>query len=594
MEFKRNWVNSNRLHNSSGVFVEEHLSQAHLFRNAMNTPNSFELLTERFRKCNFLWRYERSLTAQQSHKLMQDTLFTNRFINERLFDTACVQEILSGLNKLGPDQEKNTDYMAPIAHVIFNKLYDESARNNFVDAQINMWLKDPIHLLTEVLTPAGIMVGGVEGYDSAHNGRFTITVMKSGFNEGEWGALKLPAEATIHYSRLALNDGKSLPLYAVMGPIPELFGGSDVGTCGAFGKKSEDNISFFMNIRGVLKDDVTLDDKFPTSVRSDDAKYKHLMCELMKNTVQVEDQQYGIGFFIGTESETEQGVLDDIAERVLTYTTAFMGKEESMRTIAVIKLGIIHCVAENNVYGNRNPITGEEDGTIRNFFLKPATEWTRRRILYKEDSLIPEENSTFFLPSITLERNVKDVIEKIRAQYPTSTPAIQLYNNEVTLTTWNTLAYPNAHTTTTVTESDDGEINPENGKPLEVNEDVGEYITDSLTDDEKTPNVTDDEYNNTMDSLTENEKTTVVNEDGDEDDDKMEQFYTASVTPHVQQKKYMFHDQNTAQPISISNGLKVKLCTTPDSRTLLNDTAYNTGPKTKKPRNHKKEKDCQR
>jgi hypothetical protein len=56
----------------------------------------------------------------------------------------------------------------------------------------------------------------------------------------------------------------------------------------------------------------------------------------------------------------------------------------------------------------------------------------------------------------------------------------------------------------------------------------------------------------------------------------------------------MFHDQNTAQPISISNGLKVKLCTTPDSRTLLNDKAYNTGPKTKKPRNHKKEKDCQR
>jgi hypothetical protein len=131
----------------------------------------------------------------------------------------------------------------------------------------------------------------------------------------------------------------------------------------------------------------------------------------MADVTYVDDQQYAIGFYIGDEAETEHGVLDDIATRVLHARTFHSGVAESTRSVAAIKLGVIH---PGNVQATVNDVTGEEECYLRNFFLSSATRWTVRKIFYQDETPVPNDNPDYKLSVVVLEESARKVLNKIR------------------------------------------------------------------------------------------------------------------------------------------------------------------------------------
>jgi hypothetical protein len=173
--------------------------------------------------------------------------------------------------------------MSPISSVISNHLYNERARTDFLDVTTNTWLRDPVDRLTGVLKPAGIIMGVEDDYTNSTS--FTVSVMSVGV-----GALKIPAEVTLHYNKIYGGDVCRKSLYAVIGPSPELFGAGETGRHGSFAQLFSNDISSVMQLRADLA--VTTLDEAPQ----------------LSDVVCVDDQQYAIWFYVGDKAETEHGV----------------------------------------------------------------------------------------------------------------------------------------------------------------------------------------------------------------------------------------------------------------------------------------------
>jgi hypothetical protein len=272
--------------------------------------------------------------------------------------------------------------MAPISGVIYNYLYDEKARTNFLHAKSNIWLKDPIDRLTAVLRPAGIITNIQD--DCNNSTSFTVSVMSAGM-----GFIRVPAEATIYYNKL-YSGNATKTLYAVIGPSPELFGAGDTGRHGSFVRHFDNDITTSMQLRGVVA----------TIVNTESG-------ELKPTVVHVDNQQYAIGFYIGEESETEHGILDDVTGRVLSARKFYNGSLKSMRSVAALKLGTL---VVGNTTATVNDATGEEEANLRQFLFYPPPQWTVRKIVYEDESPIPNENPDYTFPSIVYEKLAQDLM----------------------------------------------------------------------------------------------------------------------------------------------------------------------------------------
>jgi hypothetical protein len=213
--------------------------------------------------------------------------------------------------------------------------------------------------------------------DYTNSTSFTVSLMSAGV-----GALQIPAEVTLHYIKRYGGDVCRKILYAVIGPSPELFGAGETGRYGSFTQLFNNDISLIMQLRAVLA--TTALDKEPQ----------------ISDVVCVDDQQYAIGLYMGNEAETEHGVLDDIAERVLLSQKFYSGLPKSTRSVATIKLGTL---GAGNIIAAVNKVTGEEEAHVSNFNLRPAAKWTVRKIVYEDSDTLPNENPDYKASSIVLE-----------------------------------------------------------------------------------------------------------------------------------------------------------------------------------------------
>lgn len=384
MDCRRDLIQANKANRIGNLIVETFLSEAYLMRNAANTPNASEIIMERLRNCNLMWEYTDNFTSEQREALMIATMDSGDFTNGKVFDTACVNEILYGLDKLGPRQESDTEYMAPVAHTVFNGLYNKKSRRNFLDPEYDLYLSDPIDLFTSMIKPYGLMLDKNNTMTSLGN-RFKVPILRHGILNGvDNGAFYIPSESTIHYSRLVdgTHAGKQLPVFCVIGPSPEVIFGPDVGEYGSTDFKINPGPKLNTRMRVVNKKDSPL--------------YKNNVQAAVAN-IKVVDQKYTVGFYIGKESETIESVLDDLQARCLTNTQCHGLKPKSYRSVAAIKLGFVHNETGNQTVFN-NYVLSETETKMRVVEFIPAPRWRVRKIAYENRLTTTEAHAALLAP----------------------------------------------------------------------------------------------------------------------------------------------------------------------------------------------------